>query len=66
MVESVGFVVDRAVPLLGTAAVGRCELTNASPAQWVFVASVVLQVLSWAFLTVFVAGFTDIVRKPSA
>jgi hypothetical protein len=31
----------------------------------VFVASVGLQILSWAFLTLFVAGFTGIVRKPS-
>lgn len=62
--ESIGFAVDRAVPLLGTIGAGRCELTNVGSAQWVFVASVVLQVLSWAFLTLFVAGFTGIVRKP--
>ncbi|KAF3469971.1 hypothetical protein [Streptomyces sp. Tu 3180] len=64
VVESIGFAVDRAVPLLGTIGAGRCELTNAGPAQWVFVAGVVLQLLSWAFLTLFVAGFTGIVRKP--
>jgi hypothetical protein len=65
VVESIGFAVDRAVPLLGMSVAIRCELTNASSAQWVFVASMVLQVFGWAFLTLFVAGFTGIVRKPS-
>ncbi|MGY1583888.1 hypothetical protein [Streptomyces sp. MN13] len=65
VVESLGFAVDRTMPLLGTIGAGRCELTNAGPAQWIFVASVGLQILSWAFLTLFIAGFTGIVRKPS-
>ncbi|MFH9871576.1 hypothetical protein ACH4NT_36565, partial [Streptomyces lydicus] len=65
VVETIGSAVDRTVPLLGFAVAGRCELTNTTAAQWVFVASLVLQVLSWVFLTLFVAGFTGIVRKPS-
>ena len=65
VVDTIGSAVDRTVPLLGLASASRCELTNTRGAQWFFVASLVLQVLSWAFLTLFVAGFTGIVRKPS-
>jgi hypothetical protein len=66
VVETIGSAVDGTVPLLGFAAANRCELTNAGAAQWIFVFSLVLQVLSWAFITLFVTGFTGIVRKPSA
>ena len=65
IVDSIGSAVDRTVPLLGFSVAGRCELTNATPAQWLFVATLILQVLSWAFISLFVAGFTGIVRKPS-
>ncbi|MFE7898338.1 hypothetical protein ACFU3E_12635, partial [Streptomyces sp. NPDC057424] len=63
IVESVGSALDRTVPLLGFGVAGRCELSNATPAQWIFAASLILQVLSWVFVTLFVAGFTGIVRK---
>ncbi|MGP4001425.1 hypothetical protein [Streptomyces sp. 8N706] len=66
VVETIGSAFDRTVPLLGSAAVGRCELTNTLPAQWIFVVSLILQAFSWAFITLFVVGFTGIVRKPGA
>ncbi|MEU9485917.1 hypothetical protein AB0D83_20015 [Streptomyces decoyicus] len=64
VVETVVFAVDRAVPLLRFGVAGQCELSNATP-PWVFLVGLVVQILSWAFLTLFVAGFTGIVRKPS-
>lgn len=65
IVETLGSAVDRNVPLLGFSVAGRCELTNVTPAQWFFVASLFLQVLSWVFISLFVAGFTGVVRKPN-
>ncbi len=64
LVENVGLGADIAIPLLGTGGKQRCELTTATTAgQWHLGAAYVLQVLGWAFATLFVAGYTGLVRK---
>ncbi|MGW1563778.1 hypothetical protein ACWCQ1_46040 [Streptomyces sp. NPDC002144] len=66
VVESLGEALNRTVPLLRFSVYGNCELTRAKPAQAVYLGALLLQALGWAFLTLFVAGFTGIIRKPNA
>ena len=56
--------VDNAVPVLRNTGAKSCEIVTATPlGQSVYVARYVLQVLGWAFATLFVAGYTGLVRK---
>ncbi|MCP2258865.1 hypothetical protein LX15_002563 [Streptoalloteichus tenebrarius] len=64
VVEQIRLAADIAVPLVGTGGRQRCEITTASaPGQWHLAVAHLLQVLGWAFATLFVAGYTGIVRK---
>jgi hypothetical protein len=63
IVETIGEAVTRTMPLLRFATYGGCELTTTKPAQAVYLALLFFQALGWAFLTLFVAGFTGIIRK---
>jgi hypothetical protein len=49
--------------LLRTNADAHGETTNTAPGQFLMVAGVVLQLLAWAFATLFVAGLTGVARK---
>jgi hypothetical protein len=64
LVENLGLGADIAIPLLSTGGKQRCEIITATTAgQWHLGAAYVLQVLGWAFATLFVAGYTGLVRK---
>lgn len=63
-VEQIGYALNAAAPLVKTDAVQRCQVaTTTTSGQFVVVATWILQLLAWAFATLFVAGFTGLVRK---
>jgi hypothetical protein len=63
-VEQVGLALNTATPLVKPDSQQRCQL-DAKPGlgQIVVAGTWFLQVLAWAFVTLFVAGFTGLVRK---
>lgn len=62
--EGFGLAVDTAVPLLKAGGGKRCEIATVTLwGQALYVASYLLQALGWAFATLFVAGYTGLVRK---
>jgi hypothetical protein len=63
VVERVGVGLDLGTPLLKTNAGANCGITSTTPGQTLTVAGWVLQLLAWAFATLFIAGFTGVVRK---
>ncbi len=64
VVEKIGYAVDLAVPLVRTGGSQRCEFDTTSAAgQWQLGLGWLCQLLGWAFATVFVAGFTGLVRR---
>ncbi|MEU1285081.1 hypothetical protein [Kitasatospora sp. NPDC005856] len=66
VLEAVTSSIDRSVPLVQLGTAGRCQFTDTSLSQTLFALTVLLQVASWAFVTLFVAGFTGVVKKASA
>ncbi|HEX7303663.1 hypothetical protein [Lentzea sp.] len=63
VVEQVGYALNVAAPLLKADA-ARCTVDAGSGAGRLVLASTwLLQVLAWAFATLFVAGFTGLVRR---
>jgi hypothetical protein len=63
-VEQIGLALNAATPLVKPDAQQRCQIaTSAGLGQFVIVSMWFLQVLAWAFATLFVAGFTGLVRK---
>jgi hypothetical protein len=66
VVEQVGLALNAATPLVKPDSQQRCQIaTSAGLGQAVIVSTWLLQVLAWAFATLFVAGFTGLVRKTS-
>ncbi|MGW0949883.1 hypothetical protein ACWD4O_46195 [Streptomyces sp. NPDC002623] len=67
VVETIGFTVNHTLPLLRFATYGSCTLTKSGSGcvQTFYLGMLLLQALGWALLTLFVAGFTGIIRKPS-
>ena len=64
--EGFGLAVDTAVPVLKAGGGKRCEIaTTTGSGQVLYLASYLLQILGWAFATLFVAGYTGLVRKTS-
>lgn len=62
-VEQVGYALNVATPLVKVDA-ARCSVDATSGAGGVVLASTwMLQILAWAFATLFVAGFTGLVRR---
>ncbi|MCX2947680.1 hypothetical protein [Lentzea sp. NEAU-D7] len=62
-IEQVGYALNVATPLVKVDA-ARCTVDGASGAGGFVLASTwLLQVLAWAFATLFVAGFTGLVRR---
>jgi hypothetical protein len=64
LVEQVGLALNTATPLVKPDVQQRCQLDPAGTGGLVVAASWLLQALSWAFVTLFVAGFTGLVRRP--
>lgn len=64
LVEQVGLALNAATPLVKPDSQQRCQIeTTAGLGQIVIVGTWILQALAWAFVTLFVAGFTGLVRK---
>jgi hypothetical protein len=64
VVQRVGVGLDLSIPLVKTGARERCDVTDGAAGQWLMVVGWALQLLGWAFATLFVAGFTAAVRRP--
>jgi hypothetical protein len=62
-VERIGVGLDTALPLIKTDARARCDVTDTPAGDLLTVAGWALQILAWAFATLFIAGFTGAVRK---
>jgi hypothetical protein len=61
--QRVGVGLDVGTPLLKTNVGTQCQTTNSTAGQVLMVAGWGLQLLAWAFATLFIAGFTGVVRK---
>lgn len=64
LVEQVGLALNTVTPLVKTDAQQRCQVSPTGAGGALLAATWLLQALGWAFLTLFVAGFTGLVRKP--
>ena len=65
-VEQIGLALNAATPLVKPDAQQKCQIvTTTGLGQFVVVSTWLLQALAWAFATLFVAGFTGLVRKTS-
>jgi hypothetical protein len=63
-IEQVGLALNATTPLFKPDPQARCQLNTATVgAQVVVLATWILQALAWAFATLFVAGFTGLVRR---
>lgn len=63
-VDQIGYALNAATPLVKIDVQQRCQAaTTMGIGQFVVVAMWTLQLLAWAFATLFVAGFTGLVRK---
>jgi uncharacterized protein YjbI with pentapeptide repeats len=63
-VDQIGYALNAATPLVKIDVQQRCQAaTTTGIGQLVVVATWILQLLAWAFATLFVAGFTGLVRK---
>jgi hypothetical protein len=64
VVEQIGLALNAATPLIKPDSQQRCQLvTSTGLGQSVLLVTWILQGLAWAFATLFVAGFTGLVRK---
>ena len=64
VVEQIGLALNAATPLIKPDSQQRCQLvTSTGLGQGVLLVTWILQGLAWAFATLFVAGFTGLVRK---
>jgi hypothetical protein len=62
-VERVAVGLDLGLPLVKTGTPAQCEPTTSTTGKVLTVVGWGLQLLAWAFATLFVAGFTGAVRK---
>lgn len=66
LVEQIGLALNVTTPLVNPSSQQSCLIdTTADSGQIVTAGTWVLQALAWAFLTLFVAGFTGLMRKSS-
>jgi hypothetical protein len=64
VVEQIGVALNAATPLIKPDAQQRCQVTTTTGlGQFVVVTTWILQGFTWAFATLFIAGFTGLVRK---
>jgi hypothetical protein len=62
-VLQIGAGLDLGLPLVKTGASNQCKPTDTTAGEILTVASWILQALAWAFATLFIANFTNAVRK---
>ncbi|MCG5440737.1 hypothetical protein [Micromonospora foliorum] len=62
-IDRIGVGLDLGAPLLKTGARDRCQPTDTVAGQTLTIAGWILQLLTWCFATLFIAGFTSAVRK---
>jgi hypothetical protein len=62
-VEQIGVGLDLGLPLIKTGIRDHCDTTTSTTGQVLTAAGWGLQLLAWGFATLFIAGFTGIVRK---
>jgi hypothetical protein len=62
-VEQIGAGLDLGLPLIKTGARDTCRPTTSTTGQVFTITGWIVQALAWAFATLFVAGFTNAVRK---
>lgn len=64
LAEVLGMAIDTSVPVLQLGGGKQCQITaTTSWGQVLYLANYLLQALGWAFATLFVAGYTGLVRK---
>jgi len=63
LADQVGTGLDLGLPLIKTGAQAHCSVTDTAAGTALTVGGWGLQLASWAFATLFVAGFTGAVRK---
>ena len=63
VVEQTAVAIDMSVPLIDPGTSNRCHTTNEISGHILTAAGWLLQIFAWAFTTLFVAGFTGVVRK---
>jgi len=61
--QLIGVAIDNTVPLVGTDASEKCVPLETTRGAILTVAGWVLQLFGWVFATLFVAGFTGIIRR---
>ena len=61
--DRIGVGLDLALPLINTGARQRCGTTSSTTGQALDVAGWALQLLAWDFATLFIAGFTSVIRR---
>jgi transposase len=62
-VDQIGVGLNLGLPLIKIANQDRCQPTATTAGQFVTIASWIMQALAWGFATLFIAGFTNAVRK---
>jgi hypothetical protein len=62
-IERVGVGLDLGLPLIKTGTRTNCDVTSSATGQILTAGGWFLQLLAWAFATLFVAGFTSAIRK---
>jgi hypothetical protein len=62
-IDHIGVGLDFGLPLIKTGSRTNCDTTPSTTGQALTVTSWTLQTCSWAFATLFIAGFTSAVRK---
>lgn len=63
LVEQIGLALNTATPLVKPDMQQRCQLDPAGAGALVVAGTWLLQALAWGFVTLFVAGFTGLVRR---
>ncbi|WP_146075835.1 hypothetical protein [Saccharopolyspora kobensis] len=63
--EAIGLALDTSIPVLKLGGEKKCEIAATGWGQAFYLANYLLQMLGWAFATLFVAGYTGLVRKNS-
>ena len=62
-VQKAGAGLELSLPLIHSSALETCSVTDTAKGQALTSCGWMLQLLAWAFATLFVAGFTTAVRK---
>lgn len=63
VVDRIGIGLDLGTPLLATGTSTRCDTTDTIAGQILTITGWTLRIIAWAFATLFIAGFTGVVRR---